>query len=130
MINEEKVILMTRMAAYEQHEEKRNTAIGNFFRSDYVGFQVLKSVISATIVFAILFGVYIFYDFEVFMHDIYKMDLIAFGKKVLLYYSVFVGGYALITYIVHAFRFKRARRSLRSYYNNLRRMLNMYEKQA
>ena len=50
MLNEERVILMTKLASYEANDGKRNVAIGSYFRSDYIGWQVLKSIISATIV--------------------------------------------------------------------------------
>ena len=32
MLNEEKVILMTQMASYEENEGKKNMAIGRYFR--------------------------------------------------------------------------------------------------
>ena len=86
MLNEERVVLMTKMASYETHEGKKCLAIGSYFRSDYIGWQVLKSIISATIAFVVVFAMYIFYDFEVFMTDIYKMDLLEFAKNVLFYY--------------------------------------------
>lgn len=72
MLNEERIKLMTKMAAYEADEGKKNVAIGNYFRGDYIGLQVIKSIISATIAFVIVFGLFVFYDFEVFMSDIYK----------------------------------------------------------
>ena len=37
MLNAERVILMTRLAAYENGEGKKNVAIGKYFRSDYIG---------------------------------------------------------------------------------------------
>ena len=43
MINEEKVAVMTRMAAYETGEGKKDIAVCGYFRSDYIGFQLLKS---------------------------------------------------------------------------------------
>ena len=76
MINEEKVILMTKMASYEGHEGKKDISITHYFRGDYIGFQVLKSVIAATISFLAVFAVYVLYHFEDFMQDIYKMDLL------------------------------------------------------
>ncbi len=118
MLNEERVILMTKLASYETNEGKKNVAIGNYFRSDYIGWQVLKSIISATIAFVVVFAMYIFYDFEIFMMDIYKMDLLEFGKKVLKMYVGVVGSYAVISYIVYAYRYSRARKSLRVYYRN------------
>ena len=126
MLNEEKVILMTKLASYEAGEGKKNVEIGNYFRSDYIGWQVLKSIISATIAFVVVFAMYIFYDFEIFMTDIYKMDLLEFGKRILLIYAGFVGGYAVLSYVIYAYRYSRARRSLHLYYINLKKLSGMY----
>ena len=128
MLNEETVILMNQLASYEENEGKKNVAIGNYFRSDYIGFQMLKSIISATIAFVIVFGMFVFYDFEVFMQDLYKMDLLAFAKNVLIAYAVTVGGYVLITYIVCLNRYNKAKKSLKCYYNNLKKLSGIYEK--
>ena len=92
MINQDRLRLMTKMAAYEAGEGQKNMAIASYFRSDYLGFQIIKSVICATIAYAILFGLCIYYDFENFMQDIYKMDLISFARNVMLYEAIFVHG--------------------------------------
>lgn len=115
------------MASYEANEGKKNVTIGSYFRSDYIGWQVLKSIISATIAFVVVFGMYIFYDFEIFMADIYKMDLLEFAKRVLTMYLWTIGGYAVISYLVYAIRYNRAVRSLKVYYMNLRRLSDMYK---
>lgn len=127
MLNEERVVLMTKMASYEAHEGKRCLAIGSYFRSDYIGWQVLKSIISATIAFVVVFAMYIFYDFEVFMMDIYKMDLLTFAKNVLFLYLGTVGVYAFISYAIYTVRYSRASKSLHTYYMNLRRLSAMYK---
>ena len=44
MINENKVAVMTRMAAYEAGDGKKNQTICSYFRGDYVGFQMLKNL--------------------------------------------------------------------------------------
>ena len=118
---------MTKMASYETHEGKRNVAIGSYFRGDYVGWQVLKSIISATIAFVVVFGMYIYYDFEVFMMDIYKMDLIEFAKSILSMYLWTIGIYAAVSYVVYTIRYMRAVKSLRLYYMNLRKLAGMYK---
>lgn len=127
MLNEKRIILMTKMASYEANEGKKNVAIGSYFRSDYIGWQVLKSIISATIAFVVVFAMYIFYDFEIFMTDIYKMDLLEFAKSVLFFYLGTVGAYALISYVVYAVRYSRAKKSLRAYYMNLHKLSSMYK---
>ncbi len=127
MLNQERLQLMTKMAAYEENEGKKNMAIGSYFRNDYIGLQIIKSIICATIAYAILFGLYIFYDFEVFMQDIYKMDLLEFGKNVLLYYFIFTVIYSVIAYIVYSYRYHRARKSLKRYYHHLKQLSAMYD---
>lgn len=126
MLNEERIILMTQLAAYEVNEGKRNVKIGNYFRSDYIAVQVLKSVVSASIAFALVFALYVFYDFENFMQDLYKIDLIAFARNVLIWYGVSVVAYGVITYIVCTYRYSRVKKSLRCYYYNLKKLNSLY----
>lgn len=130
MLNEERIKLMTKMASYEANEGKRNVSIGSYFRGDYISLQVIKSIISATIAFLIVFALFVFYDFEVFMSDIYKMDLLQFGKNVMIAYLVFVAIYAIISYLVYTYRYTKARKSLKMYYNNLKKLAYLYDKEG
>ncbi len=128
MLNQERIILMTKMASYEENEGKKNDSIMNYFRGDYVWLQVLKSFVCGTIAFAVIFGMYIFYDFEFFMMDIYKMDLMEFGKSVLMKYLLVIGIYSIISYAVYCYRYAIAKNGVRLYMNNLRRLASMYDK--
>ncbi len=128
MLNEERIRLMTKMASYEANEGKKNVSIGSYFRGDYIGLQVIKSVISGTIGFFIIFAVYLGYDFETFMTEIYKMDL--FVKNVVIAYLIFVGVYAIISYAVYTYRYTKAKKSLKLYYNNLKKLSYLYEKEG
>lgn len=127
MLNEERIKLMTKMAAYEENEGRKNMATGSYFRGDYIELQILKSVFSATVAYLVLFGMFIYYDFEVFMQNIYKMDLIEFGKNILLYYFIFVVSYAVISYIVYSYRYSKAKKSLKRYFYNLRQLAALYD---
>lgn len=127
MLSQERIKLMTRMAAYEENEGKRYMSIGSYFRSDYMGLQIIKSVICATLAFLIIAGLYIYYHFDTLMQDIYKVDLMSVGKQVLIYYVLFVIGYSLITYIVYSFRYSKAKRSLKRYYHHLKQLAAIYD---
>ncbi len=128
MINEEKIILMTQMAAFVDHEGKKDTKINEYFKSDYVGMQVLKSVVSATIVYVIFFMLYIVAEFDEIMANLYTTDLATTGKRFLIYYFLLVGVYAIISYIIYSYRYTRMRRKIREYYNNLHKLYKMYNK--
>ena len=128
MLNEERIILMTKLASYESGEGRKNVAIANYFRSDYLGMQMIKSVIGATLSFVIVFALYVLYDFETFMLDIYKMDLFVFAKNVLMIYCGVVAGFTALTYLVYSYRYSKAKKSLKNYYNNLKKLASLYDR--
>jgi hypothetical protein len=125
MVNEERVILMTRLASYEKGPGRKNVAIGSYFRGDYIGFQLLKSIISVTMACAIVVGVYIFYHFEDLMLDVYQLDLFELGREVLRYYLIIVVIYCTLTYMLYSYRHHKARKGLTSYQKNLRKLSQM-----
>lgn len=127
MLNEERVILMTKMASYEEHEGKENMKIGKYFRGDYIAVQVLKSIFCATVAFALILALYVLYDFEFFMQDFYSMDLIGLAKKLLTYYGITVIIYGAVSYGICAYRYSKARKSLKLYYQNLKKLNSLYE---
>ncbi len=114
------------MASYESTEGRSNGEVAAHFRSDYVGLQVLKAIICATIAYMIAFAVYIYYDFETFMVEIYKMDLWAFAAKALKNYVIVTVVYCIIVYIAFTIKYGKAKRGLRRYFNNLRLLGSMY----
>ena len=130
MLNESRIKLMTRMASFEAGEGRRSMAIGSYFRGDYIAKEIIKSILYGTVAYGILVGLCLAYDFEKFMENLYEMDWIAFGKEMLYRYLILVGIYSVITYIVYVVRYRRARRNLRIYYNNLRRLGSMYRKES
>lgn len=129
MLNEERIKLMTRMASYESTEGKKNEAVANHFRSDYVGLQVLKAVICATIAYMIVFGVYFYYDFEEIMINIYKMDLWESAVKIIKSYAATVIIYSLIVYIAYTVKYSYAKRNLKKYFNNLKLLNALYNEE-
>ena len=130
MVNEERIKLMTRMAAYEKEEHKKNKTIVGFFRSDYISMQMLKSAVFTTIAFGIIFGLYVLYDFEIFMKEIYRMDLFEFAKNVIIVYLIFIGIILVITYAASMYQYRRALESTRLYYINLKKLSQIYDKEG
>ncbi len=129
MISEQRVKLMTRLAAYEQKEGKKNEEIGSFFRGDYISLQILKSVISATMAFVLIVALFVLYDSELFLSDIYKIDILDYVKKLIAYYFAFTGVYVLISYVVYAIRYRKAKKRLKVYFNNLKRLQILYQRE-
>lgn len=122
MINKEKVILMTKLSAYEQGEGKKYVPATNYFRGDYIGASMLWSFIAGTSVFCAILAIIGIYNFEVIMQDLYNIDLAGLIKKIGLIYGITMGIYLLFCYILSSIRFYKARKSLKKYYVNLREL--------
>ncbi|MCQ2081186.1 MAG: hypothetical protein MJZ11_05965 [Lachnospiraceae bacterium] len=119
---------MTKLAIFEKEKGKKDMVILNYFRSDYIGFKVLKAVLAATLSFFMVFVLYLLYNFETIMADIYKMDLIDVGKSILVMYLSIVGVYAVIVYAVYTHRYSKAKKELKDYYSKLKRLEMMNSK--
>jgi hypothetical protein len=126
MLNEDKISLMTRMAVYEKGKGKKDLNICNYFKSDYIGWQIIKSVICATIAFIIIIVLKLSYGFEDVMVNVYKTDLTAWGRDLFVRYIVFVLIYAGISLMISTLRYKKARKGLRVYYHELKKLSMMY----
>lgn len=129
MINEEKIILMTHLAVYEKGEGKRTMSVGKYFRGDYISLHLLRTVLSGTFAFLIGLGVYLLYFYEDILMNLYTIDFAALAKNVIAYYVGFLVIYGLLTYIVFTVRFIKAKKSIRGYYQNLKKLNSMYHQQ-
>ena len=122
MLNEERVTLMTRLAAYEQRKGKKNIRISKYFRADYLMMQMLKTLIYVTVAYAILVGLYLLYHFESLTEELYQLDLVGMVQKILTYYGVLAVISCVFTYIVYSCRYHRARKGQKEYLNNLKKL--------
>ncbi len=130
MIHEERVILMTGLQVYEDGDGKRDIAISNYFRGDYLGMQMLKSVIYVTIAAGLFFAGYVFYNLEEFLNNIYQTNWLEYAQTLLTRYLVLVLAYTLITYLVYACRYAKAKKNLKKYYGGLKALNAMYHEES
>lgn len=123
-IDGDRVKLMTRMASFEGNEGKEAIRICNFFRSDYVFLNVLRAIVSATISYFLIMGLYVYYNIDQLLQDVYTMDLMATGRKLVTAYVIFAGAFGIIAYVVYSFRYDWAKKHLNDYNYALRELLN------
>lgn len=127
MLNEDRIELMTKMAAYENGRGKRDISVNEYFRGDYISFQVLKSALYCTVGFGLVVVMYILYDLEGFLTDFYKMDVAEFARGIATKYAVVLVIYLLISYCVYAYRFSRAKKHMKKYISQLKELETMYD---
>lgn len=118
---------MTKLASFEDHEGKEQRRIRQYFRSDYVGIEIIKSFLTGTIAFAIFMVMWVIYQMEYLLEEINKIDLIAFGTEILIKYLVFMAVYFIVTYVVYNVRYSKGRKELKLFYIRLKKVSHLYE---
>lgn len=129
MINEERIVLMTKLAAYEKNEGKKNMAVGKYFMGDYISLHMLRTVISGTLAYLLAVAVYFLYYMEDLIANLYSLDFAGMARNVIMYYIVFLVAYGLVTYIFFTLHFFKAKKGIKRYYHNLKKLNSMYHQQ-
>ena len=129
MLNREKVILMTRLAEYEQKEGRKEIPLSKYFRSDYIGLHLIGSFFAITICYVLVAALYFAYKSEEYLANIVKLDLFKIGRNVLIGYVIFLVINMLIAYVVYWIKFVKIRKHLKEYNRNLKKLRKIYDKE-
>ncbi|MBQ9232812.1 MAG: hypothetical protein IJ167_02085 [Lachnospiraceae bacterium] len=125
MIDEKKVELMTRLSIYEKKEKDKGLAMSKFFERDYVRYNVLKTLVAATVVYWTIVGAYVFISFEVILAKINNMDYFGIMYKILGWYVAFCFVYFVFAYLVYTYRYNSKRKGLAKYNSDLRDLIEL-----
>ena len=126
MIDENKVRLMTKIAIYEKHEGNRNLMISKYYRSDYVRYNVLKTLIAATVAFWSIVGAYAFLKFDDLLAKVSEVDYFDVMYKLLGAYVFVCLGFFFFAQIVYSYRYSMAKPGLIKYNVHLKRLIEAY----
>lgn len=130
MLNEEKIRIMTRAAIYEKGKGRADLKITAYGDSDYVRFNLLKTIIGATISFIFAAGLLVVYKMDYFMANMMKFDLMKLGREALVIYLVFIGIYIAISIIVYQAKYIAAKRRVNAYNDELEMIEEIAEDDA
>ncbi len=125
MLNEEKVKLMTKLAIYEKREGKVDYKMSKYYRTDYIGLNIINSAIVATLIYMGVLGCLLLDNIEKLITGINNMDLLAVGKDILVWYLVVLIGYVFLSVVVYNVKYYLAKKKLEKYDQNLRKLYNL-----
>lgn len=125
MLDEKKIRLMTRLSIYEKHEKHRSLVYSKYFQSDYVRYNVLKTVVSSTIIYWSIIAYYVFENFEDVLAKFSEVDYFELMYSLLGKYVLFCFIYAVIATLVYNFRYSMAKDGLIQYNSDLRDLIEL-----
>lgn len=129
MLNNEKIILMTKLALYEQGEGKKKIPVGKYFKSDYIGMRLLSSFVYITIGYVICLALWFVVNGEQVINKLMEGDVVSTLAGFVVSYVVVVFIYMIIAYIFYTYKFKSTRRSLKEYNTKLKQLHALQERE-
>ena len=129
MLNENRVKLMTRMAAYEEKKGKEDIPISSYYRKDYVGLNVLITILWTTIGYGLFLGLVLIGGMDNFLESL------TLAKMVILALIV-VGGYFVVLIVCavkagsfYRKKYNKAKQRVKQYYRDLARLGKLYKRE-
>ena len=129
MVNEDHVKQLYKIAVYEQNEEKEHRETGLFYRSDYIGKEIVKSFFTGSFAYAILAILWVISNLDLVLYQINTLEIIDTAFVMLALYLLFLAIYLFATAMVYYYRYKHSKKKLDAYVTNLKIAHNMFERE-
>lgn len=129
MLDERRIYLMTQLALFEEHHREQLEGVSTFFRSDYIGRQMIKTGLRVTLAFLLVLAGWGMYNAQVLIVDITKIDVMALGARILFFYAAAMCIFLLLTYIMQAIRYSRAKQDMYRYRQLLQQLELIYQQE-
>lgn len=126
MLNENKVKMMTKMAIYEKNEGRRMLKTARYFKSDYIAFGILKTLITTSIAYIIMLIMYVLYNMESIIKDINKLDYTEVGTNLIIGYVAMIVVFSAIAFVVYGKQYDNSRNGLKRYFSRLNKLERFY----
>lgn len=132
MINEERVRHMARMAFIDQDQTRQSSQIKEYYGSDYVGKEVLKSIFTGTIAFGLIVLLVLLRAGEDAIGTISSVitkNWWEVGKQFVFLYLSFEALYLLVTVMVYRYRYHQGMRTKKRYLYHLKKLNKLYARE-
>lgn len=129
MVNEERLRHLIKMAEFDTNDGKRCKPMTQYARKDYVAMQMLKSFVTGTIAYMLLFIMWALSSADVLIKKLNGTELTGFLVSVIGLYIVFLILYLLATHIIFNYKYTQGRKKVKKYYGSLKKVNQMYERE-
>jgi hypothetical protein len=130
MLNTNKVRLMTKLALYETKEGKEDIRLSKYYKTDYVRYQVIKSMICATVGYAFILLLIFIYKSENIIKNAVTLNYKTIGTYVLGIYIIIIAIYGLGAMVGYSIKYDQSRKKLSRYYKLLKRLNKIYNEET
>ncbi len=126
MLNNRKIRLMMKLAVYENKDGKEDIHLSKYYKTDYVRYQTLKSIISATVGYLLILALIGLYQMEFIIKNAVNLDYKSIGTYILGIYIMIITIYGLGSIMIFSLKYDASRKKLGKFYKLLKRLNKIY----
>jgi len=129
MLSEDRIKIMTDLAFFEQGSGSRKLKISSYYRRDYVGIHMIATTLWVVLGYALLLVI----GGAMFMTQILGAltvsNFVRFLVLLIVGFAVILTAYLIMAYTHFSRKHRIARRDVKKYYAELRRLERLYEQE-
>lgn len=129
MVNIERVKHECQISFYEQNEAKQNRKVGCYYRSDFIGREIIKSIFTGTFAYLGMVVLWGLGNLDALLDSLNDLSIINTMMAVGLVYIGYLLVYLFLTYLVYAYRYQKGRKKMNRYKEHLKALHRMYERE-
>lgn len=128
-MNEQRVYQMSRLAIFEEEHKEQLDGARGYFRSDYVGRQLIRTALRTTAAYLLIMAGWGLFHFDFLTLNITEVNPEVLIGGILLGYAAIMGVMLLFTYIIWSIRYSEAEEELEFYHDCLKDIEKCYEEE-
>ena len=129
MVNQDRIKQLYKLAVYEKNEEKEHREVGQYYRSDYIAKEVIKSIVTGTFAYAIMAALWVMNNLDLVLYQINNLEIIDTIVSMIIIYAVFMAIYLFATAVVYYARYKNSQKKIDAYVAELKKAQSMFERE-
>ncbi len=130
MLNYRKIRIMNKLAVYESKEGKEDIHLSKYYKTDYVRYQVMKSIISASVGYLLILLMIGLYQMEYLIKNAVNLEYKTIATYALGFYIMIVTVYGFGSTVVYSLKYDASRKKLGRYYKLLKRLNKIYDEET
>lgn len=130
MLQKERIILMTKLAAFEQRENKKVFRINSYLKKDYVTVNVIMTLFTTSIVYILGCVLFIVARYKELLENVQNVNLLRMAYLIVGCWIAFEIAFCLFSAVYYRRKHRKVREKIEAYVSDLRKLEQLYAAEA
>ena len=130
MLDKERIKLMTKLAAFEQQEDKKIFKVNSYMKNDYVTLNVIYTLFATGLAFLLIVAVVVASKYNYVLSNLNNTNIVKMAGLFLGSWLILELIFGIIAYVFYSLRYKNCKIKMNKYIRHLKKLDEMYEENS